>query len=217
MTRSDRRSAVAVAGGDARAPAALRARRPQRCASPMSSRPCSRSPPRPARRIEFRRLEAPAIVRGDRDEIVQVFQNLVQNAIKYGKRGGRIDVRVTREAAGGGRPARFVAAVKDDGPGIAPQHLPRLTERFYRVSAAASREKGGTGLGPRHRQAHPEPPSRRADHHLQGRRGLHFCRRAAGAGVTDATRVASKSEIIQLPRLSYWRCVPALHAQRGAR
>ena len=97
--------------------------------------------------IEFHRLEGAAVIRGDRDEIVQVFQNLVQNAIKYGKPGGRIDVRVTREAAGGGRPARFVAAVTDDGPGIAPQHLPRLTERFYRVSAAASREKGGTGLG----------------------------------------------------------------------
>jgi two-component system, OmpR family, phosphate regulon sensor histidine kinase PhoR len=97
--------------------------------------------------IEFRRLEAPAVIRGDSDEIVQVFQNLVQNAIKYGKRGGRIDVGIAREPAGGGRPARFIASVKDDGPGIAPQHLPRLTERFYRVSVAASREKGGTGLG----------------------------------------------------------------------
>ena len=76
-----------------------------------------------------------------------MFQNLVQNAIKYGKRGGRIDVAIAREPAGGGRPARFVASVTDDGPGIAPQHLPRLTERFYRVSVAASREKGGTGLG----------------------------------------------------------------------
>jgi two-component system phosphate regulon sensor histidine kinase PhoR len=97
--------------------------------------------------IEFHRLEGPAVIRGDRDEIVQVFQNLVQNAIKYGKPSGRIEVRVTREAAGSGRPARFIAAVTDDGPGIAPEHLPRLTERFYRVSAAASREKGGTGLG----------------------------------------------------------------------
>jgi two-component system phosphate regulon sensor histidine kinase PhoR len=97
--------------------------------------------------LEFRRLETPAIIRGDSDEIVQVFQNLVQNAIKYGKRGGRIEVAIRREPAGGGRPARFVVAVADDGPGIAPQHLPRLTERFYRVSVAASREKGGTGLG----------------------------------------------------------------------
>jgi two-component system, OmpR family, phosphate regulon sensor histidine kinase PhoR len=56
-------------------------------------------------------------------------------------------VGITREPAGSGRPARFVASVTDEGPGIAPQHLPRLTERFYRVSVAASREKGGTGLG----------------------------------------------------------------------
>ena len=97
--------------------------------------------------IEFHGLGQPALIRGDSDEIVQVFQNLVQNAIKYGKPGGHIEVRIRREAAGQGRPARFVASVKDDGPGIAPQHLPRLTERFYRVSVAASREKGGTGLG----------------------------------------------------------------------
>jgi two-component system phosphate regulon sensor histidine kinase PhoR len=97
--------------------------------------------------IEFRGLDAPAIIRGDSDEIVQVFQNLVQNAVKYGKPGGRIDVTITRAAPGNGRPARFIVSVKDDGPGIAPQHLPRLTERFYRVSVAASREKGGTGLG----------------------------------------------------------------------
>jgi two-component system phosphate regulon sensor histidine kinase PhoR len=97
--------------------------------------------------IEFRALDSPAVIRGDRDEIVQVFQNLVQNAIKYGKPGGRIDVVVTREPAGGGRAARFIVAVKDDGAGIAPQHLPRLTERFYRINVAASREKGGTGLG----------------------------------------------------------------------
>jgi two-component system phosphate regulon sensor histidine kinase PhoR len=97
--------------------------------------------------IDFRELEAPALIRGDRDEVVQVFQNLVQNAVKYGKPGGRIEVRVVREAAAAGRPARFLASVVDDGPGIAPQHLPRLTERFYRVSVAASRERGGTGLG----------------------------------------------------------------------
>jgi two-component system phosphate regulon sensor histidine kinase PhoR len=84
-----------------------------------------------------------AMVQGDADELAQVFQNLVQNAIKYGH--GKVDIRLTREASG--RSVRFRVDVVDDGPGIAPQHLPRLTERFYRVNVAASREKGGTGLG----------------------------------------------------------------------
>jgi two-component system phosphate regulon sensor histidine kinase PhoR len=98
--------------------------------------------------IEFKRLDGPAIVRGDRDELVQVFQNLVQNAIKYGKSGGgRIEVAIAHTEAAGARPARFVVSVTDDGPGIAAQHLPRLTERFYRVNVLASRERGGTGLG----------------------------------------------------------------------
>jgi len=87
-----------------------------------------------------------AAIRGERDEIVQAASNLLQNAIKYGKRGGRVDILVRRETASGQAP-RVVLAVKDDGPGIAPQHLPRLTERFYRVNTAASRETGGTGLG----------------------------------------------------------------------
>ncbi len=85
------------------------------------------------------------VVRGDYDELAQVFQNLIQNAIKYGREGGRVDVRLLQEP--GGRAVRYRVDVIDDGPGIAPQHLPRLTERFYRVSVAASREKGGTGLG----------------------------------------------------------------------
>ena len=97
--------------------------------------------------IELKELATPAIIRGDRDEIVQLLQNLIQNALKYGKAAGRIGVEVAREAPGAGRGARFVLSVSDDGPGIAPEHLPRLTERFYRVSVAASREKGGTGLG----------------------------------------------------------------------
>lgn len=88
-----------------------------------------------------------AWVRGDRDELVQVFQNLVQNAIKYGHDGGHVWVRLHRQAASGGQPASIVVSVTDDGPGIAPEHLPRLTERFYRVDVASSREKGGTGLG----------------------------------------------------------------------
>jgi two-component system phosphate regulon sensor histidine kinase PhoR len=97
--------------------------------------------------IELAGAGEPAEVRGDRDELVQVFQNLIHNAIKYGRQGGRVDIVVERRSPAHGRPAEIVATVADDGPGIAPQHLPRLTERFYRVSVAASREKGGTGLG----------------------------------------------------------------------
>jgi len=88
-------------------------------------------------------LSRPAIVHGDRDELVQVFQNLIHNAIRYGRAGGNIAVRVEAHPA-----ARILRVhVADDGPGIAPQHLPRLTERFYRVDVAASRKKEGTGLG----------------------------------------------------------------------
>ncbi len=80
-------------------------------------------------------------VRGDRDELVQVFQNLIQNALKYGPSGGNVTVRVLRDNG------NVAISVQDDGPGIAPEHLPRITERFYRVDVESSREKGGTGLG----------------------------------------------------------------------
>lgn len=88
---------------------------------------------------------ASARVRGDHDELVQAVQNLVHNALKYGRPGGNVIVRVTRGSGRRGRDVRV--AVIDDGPGIPPEHVPRLTERFYRVSTTASREKGGTGLG----------------------------------------------------------------------
>jgi two-component system phosphate regulon sensor histidine kinase PhoR len=97
--------------------------------------------------LTLARLDKPARIRGDREEIVQVLQNLIQNAIKYGREGGRVDVRVGRDEPRGSLPARIWVSVSDDGPGIAPEHLPRLTERFYRVNVASSREKGGTGLG----------------------------------------------------------------------
>ena len=97
--------------------------------------------------ITLTELPAPAIIRGDRDEIVQLLQNLIQNALKYGRPGGHVGVEIAHEPQGAGRGARFVLSVRDDGAGIAPEHVPRLTERFYRVSVAASREKGGTGLG----------------------------------------------------------------------
>ncbi len=97
--------------------------------------------------VTVHRQPQPARIRGDRDEIVQLLQNLLQNAIKYGRPGGKVEVRIERAEAASDGPARLTAAVIDDGPGIAPEHLPRLTERFYRVNAASSREKGGTGLG----------------------------------------------------------------------
>lgn len=80
-------------------------------------------------------------VTGDWDELVQVVQNLIENALKYASGGKLIEVKGRRE----GRQA--VLAVRDHGPGIPAEHIPRLTERFYRVSVQASRLRGGTGLG----------------------------------------------------------------------
>lgn len=91
-------------------------------------------------------VAAPLEVQGDRDELLRVVENLVENAVKYGDGGGRVEVGLVRvPAEGDGEVARLT--VRDFGPGIAPEHLPRLTERFYRVDVATSREKGGTGLG----------------------------------------------------------------------
>lgn len=87
-----------------------------------------------------------APIAGDRDELTQVFVNLVENAVKYGRDGGRITLSLDEEIGDDGR-AGFRASVSDNGPGIAAEHLPRLTERFYRVDAARSREQRGTGLG----------------------------------------------------------------------
>jgi two-component system phosphate regulon sensor histidine kinase PhoR len=98
-------------------------------------------------KVTLVRDDAGARIRGDREEIVQVLQNLIQNAIKYGREGGNIEVRIGRDAPRGSTGAKVWVSVTDDGPGIAPEHLPRLTERFYRVNVVSSREKGGTGLG----------------------------------------------------------------------
>ncbi|MGA0561825.1 ATP-binding protein [Ancylobacter sp. VNQ12] len=91
--------------------------------------------------IGFEHPRTPATVQGDRDELIRVFENLVENALKYGGSGGRIDIVIAREGGD------IVVSVRDYGPGIAPEHVPRLTERFYRVDTAHSREQGGTGLG----------------------------------------------------------------------
>ena len=86
----------------------------------------------------------PVVVAGDRDELARMAENLIENALKYGLSddgAGVVDVTVGRE----GRDAFLIVA--DHGRGVKPEHLPRLTERFYRVDAGASRAQGGTGLG----------------------------------------------------------------------
>jgi two-component system phosphate regulon sensor histidine kinase PhoR len=91
--------------------------------------------------IETELPDAPVVVPGDRDELIQVFENLIENAAKYGQGGGRVVVRLAETPSGP------VATVRDFGPGIPAEHIPRLTERFYRVDIEASRKHRGTGLG----------------------------------------------------------------------
>jgi len=88
----------------------------------------------------------PLMVMGDRDELIRALENLVENALKYGAAGKRVDLTLTRGHTRGGAPEARLS-VRDYGPGIAPEHVPRLTERFYRVDVAESRAQGGTGLG----------------------------------------------------------------------
>ncbi len=89
--------------------------------------------------------DAPVVVIGERDELVRVAENLIENAIKYGARpnesGTLVEISVTRRAKDG------ALIVRDHGRGIPPEHLPRLTERFYRVDPGQSRARNGTGLG----------------------------------------------------------------------
>ncbi|WP_336486176.1 ATP-binding protein [Methylobacterium nigriterrae] len=89
--------------------------------------------------------EAAYLVPGDRDELMRVVENLIENAVKYG--GGTVAVGLSRSEEGRRGTPQVEITVRDDGPGIAPEHIPRLTERFYRVDAASSRQQGGTGLG----------------------------------------------------------------------
>ena len=87
----------------------------------------------------------PVTLPGDHDQLVQVFTNLVENALKYGAAGQVVRVTLTPEETVRGPAVRVEVA--DEGEGIDPVHLPRLTERFYRVDTHRSREMGGTGLG----------------------------------------------------------------------
>lgn len=80
-------------------------------------------------------------ITGDRAQLSQLLHNIIGNALKYGRAGTPVTVKLTRD----GRMVRL--AVTDESDGIPPEHLPRLTERFYRVDAGRSRAGGGTGLG----------------------------------------------------------------------
>ncbi len=90
-----------------------------------------------------------APIPGDADQLSQVVQNLLENAVKYGRAGGTIEVSLHPATPGGRWPARagVVLCVADDGPGISREDLPRLTERFYRAGGGRARTVAGTGLG----------------------------------------------------------------------
>lgn len=92
--------------------------------------------------IQITSPETPTAVPGDEDQLTQVFQNLIDNAIKYGGENTPVEIVVDQPDA-----THLSITVIDHGAGIPREHLPRLTERFYRVDAARSRQLGGTGLG----------------------------------------------------------------------
>ena len=96
--------------------------------------------------VEIALPETQVLIAGDREELLRLFENLIENALKYGASGGRVIVSLATAASAEGTPEVRVT-VRDFGPGIAPEHLPRLTERFYRVDVGDSRSQGGTGLG----------------------------------------------------------------------
>ena len=104
-----------------------------------------------SRRITLEsRIEDDAIAEpADAGQLGQVVRNLLENAVRYGQQGGHVTLTVARATPDPKLPARpgVVLTVADDGPGIAKHHLPRLTERFYRVDRGRSRNAGGTGLG----------------------------------------------------------------------
>ena len=98
--------------------------------------------------LDLEGVGAARMIRGDGDQLIQVFHNLVENAVKYGGNGKRVTVRLQAlDQMPGGQGGGVAVSVEDQGDGIDAQHLPRLTERFYRVDTHRSREKGGTGLG----------------------------------------------------------------------
>lgn len=92
--------------------------------------------------IEYKEVKDLNIL-GDRDELVEVFENLIENACKYGEEGKKVIVTIDKDD----QQKSATVSILDFGPGIAPEHQHRITERFYRVDVARSRAKQGTGLG----------------------------------------------------------------------
>ena len=86
----------------------------------------------------------PATTIGDRSQLYEVFENLIDNAVKYGANGKTVEVALSPAGRAG---YAHLVSVTDHGPGVEPEHVPRLTERFYRIDADTSRKKKGTGLG----------------------------------------------------------------------
>ena len=96
--------------------------------------------------IQVDNAAGPLPVLGDRDELLRLFENLIENGLKYGASGKRVTISLAQFDAPDGKQEAGVS-VRDYGPGIAAEHLPRLTEQFYRVDVGESRAQGGTGLG----------------------------------------------------------------------
>ncbi|MBO1080880.1 ATP-binding protein [Roseomonas haemaphysalidis] len=98
--------------------------------------------------LELALDDAAVATPADGEQLAQVLRNLLENAVRHGRAGGVVQLAVRQVQAGGGaaRPG-VMLEVADDGPGIPREHIPRLTERFYRVDKGRSRSAGGTGLG----------------------------------------------------------------------
>ncbi|MDB5473605.1 MAG: hypothetical protein JWP99_908 [Devosia sp.] len=94
--------------------------------------------------IRLSLFEGPSTTIGDRGQLHEVFENLLENAVKYGADGKVVELSLSPSSRPG---FGHQVTVIDHGPGVEPEHVPRLTERFYRIDADASRKKKGTGLG----------------------------------------------------------------------
>ena len=134
-------------------------------------------------------LDSEALLRGSESELHSIVSNLVTNAVKYTPREGEIEMRWWTDESGGH------IAVRDTGVGIASEHIPRLTERFYRVDSGRAREMGGSGLG-----------LAIVKHALQQHEGTLTIESTLGRGSTftchfPASRIVARSEVIAEPRM----------------